>query len=165
MSRVVDGRCGICRARRRARFPAEQAELAEVALQRRARRRLNADGEQRAEMGWVGLADRGVRHTRRGQISFEGQQPGAGCAKHNGTRSARQVRREARAFAGRVDHLRSDGAARQIVPNDYVVIKGRALDRAVIWRGSNLRGTNVGVNASWGVKGRAPIRERQAGLE
>jgi hypothetical protein len=50
-----------------------------------------------------------------------------------------------------VDHLSGEGAARQVVPDDDVMMKKRLLDRAATngdGRGNNLRGTGAGVNAS-----------------
>ena len=51
-----------------------------------------------------------------------------------------------------MDHLSGKRAARQVVPNDDVVMKRRSLDRAVtcgLGRGIDLGGTIADVNASW----------------
>jgi hypothetical protein len=69
-------------------------------------------------------------------------------------RAARQALGEARALAGGVDHLGGEGAARQVVPDDDVMMKKRPLDRAVtsrFGRGDDpgrRRRTIAGVNAS-----------------
>jgi hypothetical protein len=50
-----------------------------------------------------------------------------------------------------VHHLGSQGAARQVVPDDDVMMKEGLLDRAATdgcGRGNNLGGTGAGVNAS-----------------
>jgi len=50
-----------------------------------------------------------------------------------------------------VNHLGGESAARQVVPDDDVMMKKRLLDRAATdgcARGNNLRGTGAGVNAS-----------------
>jgi hypothetical protein len=151
MSRVVVGRRGVFSARGRARPLGEQPELAEVALQRRARRGPHADRQQRAAVGRVGLADGGVRNAGRAKLSFQRQQLRARRGEHHRVRAGRQALREARALTGGVDHLSGEGAARQVVPDDDVMMKKRLLDRAATngdGRGNNLRGTGAGVNAS-----------------
>jgi hypothetical protein len=48
-----------------------------------------------------------------------------------------------------VDHLGGEGAARQVVPDDDVMMKKRLLDRAASdGRGNNPRRSGAGVNAS-----------------
>jgi hypothetical protein len=49
-----------------------------------------------------------------------------------------------------MDHLGGEDAARQVVPDDDVMMKRRSRDRAVSdGFGSNLRRAMAGVNASW----------------
>jgi hypothetical protein len=151
MNRLLGGRCGLFRARALGRPLVEQAELADVAPQRRARRRLQADGQQRAKVGRIGLADGGVRQAGRGQLSLQGHQPRAGRAQHDRMRPRRQAAAKEGALASRVDYLGGQDAARQVVPDDHIVMQERLLDRAVtggFGRGNNLRGAIADVNAS-----------------
>ena len=113
----------------------EQRVLAEEAPQRRARRGLDADGEQRAAIGRVRLAHGDVRYTGRGQRPFQDSQTVAGSAQHHGVRAGRQGGREPRALAGGVDYLGGEGSPREVVANDDVVVEEC--------------GPVVSVNASW----------------
>jgi len=151
MSCFVGGRRGIVRARAIARVLRQQAELAQVASQRRARRGLNADRQQRARVGRVGLADRSVGYAGGGQRPFERPQRLTGRAQDHRVRAARQAGRQARALAGGVDDLGGEHAAWQVISNDDVMMKKRLLDRAVtdgVGGRSNLWKTRAGVNAS-----------------